>query len=137
MKFYIGVLSLLILLGCQDRKSKYVLDEKSEMAQLMLDMHADLENIQEKIKKGEDLGEFPNDFENIVSAPMTQEAMRTESWESLARTMIEAEKSLYNANPENQEQAYKDAVNTCIACHQAVGCRGPLPKIQKLRWKPD
>lgn len=137
MRFFIVAFCLFLFASCQEKRSKYILDEKSEMAQLMLDMHADFEMIQEKIKKGEDLGEFPNDYEKIVSAPMTQEAMRTESWEVFAKSMIEAEKSLYNAESENQIQAYQDAVNTCIACHQAVGCRGPLPKIRKLHWKPE
>lgn len=136
MKIFTAFLCILFFLSCQDKKSKYVLDEKSEMAKLMLDMHSDLENIQDKIKQNQNIGKFPENYNKIISAPMTQEGMRTESWESLAIAMIEAKKSLYEAQPEFQEQAYKDAVNSCIACHQAVGCRGPIPKIKKLAWKP-
>lgn len=135
MRILIGLLLVLFFISCEDKNSKYVLDEKSEMAQLMLDMHAEMDAVQIKIRNGEDLGSYPEKFDNVVSAAMSNESMREEGWESYAEALIIAEKSLYEASPEAQPQAYKDVVSTCLACHSAVGCSGPIPKIKKLHWK--
>ena len=125
----------LFFTACQEKKSKYVLEEKSEMAQLMLDMHANLDEVQMKIKNGEALGSYPEEFDKVIDAEMTDESMRSESWENFANALIESEKALYKAAPEAQEQAYKNVVNSCLACHTSVGCSGPIPKIKKLSWK--
>lgn len=136
MRFLLVLGFTLFFSACQEKKSKYFLDEKSEMAQLMLDMHTQLDEAQIKIKNGETLGSYPEEFDKIIDAEMTDESMRTESWENFANALIESEKALYNAAPEEQEQAYKNVVNSCLACHTSVGCSGPIPKIKKLSWKP-
>lgn len=136
MRILLSLSFIFLITSCHEKKSKYVLDEKSEMAQLMLDMHASLDEVQLKIKNGENLGDYPKEFDKVIDAEMTDESMRSESWESFAITLIESEKALYNAVPEEQEQAYKNVVNSCLACHTSVGCSGPIPKIKKLSWKP-
>lgn len=136
MRILLSLSFIFLITSCHEKKSKYVLDEKSEMAQLMLDMHASLDEVQLKIKNGENLGDYPKEFDKVIDAEMTDESMRSESWESFAITLIESEKALYNAAPEEQEQAYKNVVNSCLACHTSVGCSGPIPKIKKLSWKP-
>ena len=134
MKIILCLFLVLFLVSCE-KKNKFAIEEKSEMAQLMLAMHSEMVAVQVKIKAGEDLGKYPEKFDNVVSAPMTDESMREESWESYAQTLIAAEKSLYQAKPEEQQQAYKDVVSSCLACHTSVGCAGPIPKIKKLHWK--
>ncbi|MDG4945446.1 hypothetical protein NMK71_03385 [Weeksellaceae bacterium KMM 9713] len=136
MRILLSLSFILLISSCQEKKSKYVLDEKSEMAQLMLYMHASLDEVQLKIKNGENLGDYPEEFDKVIDAEMTDESMRSGSWESFANALIESEKALYNAAPEEQEQAYKNVVNSCLACHTSVGCSGPIPKIKKLSWKP-
>lgn len=111
------------------------MDEKSEMAQMMLDMHTDLKEIQTQIKSGEDLGDYPEHYNGFATLKMTDESMREEGFEAYAKQLIESEKALYSADIQNQEQAYKKVVNNCLACHTTIGCRGPIPKIKKLRWK--
>jgi cytochrome c553 len=136
MKIFIALTFILLIISCDNNNSsKYVLEEKSQMAQLMLDMHSEMEEIQVKIKKGEDLGQYPSKYDEIVTAEMTDESMRDESWGAYANAVIEAKKNLYEAAPEEKEQAYQDVVNSCIACHTSVGCSGPIPKINKLHWK--
>ena len=136
MRILLSLSFIFLITSCHEKKSKYVLDEKSEMAQLMLDMHASLDEVQLKIKNGENLGDYPEEFDKVIDAQMTDESMRSESWESFANALIESEKALYNAAPEEQEKAYKNVVNSCLACHTSVGCSGPIPKIKKLSWKP-
>ncbi|MDG4950526.1 hypothetical protein NLM59_06295 [Weeksellaceae bacterium KMM 9724] len=136
MRILLSLSFILLISSCQEKKSKYVLDEKSEMAQLMLDMHASLDEVQLKIKNGENIGDYPEEFDKVIDAEMTDESMRSDSWESFANALIESERALYNAAPEEQEQAYKNVVNSCLACHTNVGCSGPIPKIKKLSWKP-
>ena len=127
---------MMFFFSCQEEKNKYQLDPKSEMAQQMLDMHEDLKEIQQKIKSGEDLGEYTNDYDNFVELEMTQEHMRKEGFEAYALALLESEKLLYEAEtPEAQKLAYDRVVNNCLACHQAVACTGPIPKIKKLAWK--
>lgn len=136
MRLLIGFLGIFLILSCTQKKSKFVLDEKSEMAQLMLDMHTTLDTLQVKIKNNEDLGDFPENYEHIIDAPMTDESMRDENWETYATALLESQKALYKAQPEEQEEAYKKVISSCLACHTTVGCSGPIPKIEKLHWKP-
>lgn len=135
MKFIYLILAFIFLFSCQ-KKSKYQLDPKSEMAQRMLDMHDDLKQIQEKIKEGKDLGNYPQKYQDFASLEMTQENMRKDGFEAYAMALLESEKLLYATDsPEEQKKAYQQVVNNCLACHQAVACTGPIPKIKKLAWK--
>ena len=138
MRFFLTFFSIcFFLFSCSEDKShrKYVLKEKSEMAQMMLDMHSNLAEIQKKIKSGEDLGNFPAEYANLPVVDMTDESMRAEGFEAYALHLIASEKELFEAEtPQAQETAYKNVVNSCINCHTNVGCKGPIPKIEKLRW---
>lgn len=102
----------------------------------MLDMHEDLKNIKEKIKAGEELGDYPDRYNDFAALEMTKESMRKEGFEAYALALLESEKQLYEARSEEEKvNAYKQVVNNCLACHEAVACTGPIPKINKLRWK--
>lgn len=129
---FLLILSLFIL-SCSEKKNKYAVDEKSEMAQLMVDMHANLLEVQEKIKANEKLE--PKIHDEILTATFTAEHFDAEGFEGYAKSLIEAEKALYDENQTDKKTAYQNVVNSCVACHSTIACRGPLPKIKKLRWK--
>lgn len=134
MKKYFFIFILISVVSCE-KQSKYAIDQKSEMAQRMLDMHEDLKLLQSKIKSGEDIGVFPEKYNDFAVLEMTDESMREKGFEAYALALLESEKELYNAAPENRKQAYQQVVNNCLACHETIGCRGPIPKIKKLAWK--
>ncbi|GAA0874157.1 hypothetical protein GCM10009118_05650 [Wandonia haliotis] len=111
-------------------KKKFEMHESSEMASLMRQMHHINMQLKERISAGEDLGEFPESFERILEAAMTEGHVKDEFFITHAESFLESQRAIY-ANPEQAEDLYNKAVASCIECHQ-VKCTGPIPKIQQL-----
>ena len=65
---------LFTLVSCSEKKEEKIfeLHEVSEMASLMKQMAHINDQLKERILKGEDLGEFPKNFEKILTASMTK-----------------------------------------------------------------
>ncbi|MDO5509370.1 MAG: hypothetical protein Q4F57_01610 [Weeksellaceae bacterium] len=111
---------------------KFEEHQTSELAQLMRDMHQDMLHVRDQIQDGQPLPEYTPRYTHITSAAMTQEHMRTDAFEAYAQQILQIEKEMYQAAPEQQRAHYQTLVQNCIACHQAIGCTGPITKIKKL-----
>lgn len=134
------------LLSCQNKseqvtvsedseKKSFEMYEFSEMAILMEQMYVDNERLKNKIKEGEDLGEFPEHFMKIHGAVMTDPSENDVFFKEQAELFLKAQKQIYE-DPERAENHYNDMVNQCINCHQ-VKCGGPIPRIKKLYLNTD
>ncbi|GLB53861.1 hypothetical protein NBRC110019_29020 [Neptunitalea chrysea] len=108
--------------------------EMSEMAALMEKMHKEHAVVKEKIKKGDSIGEIPEFYYEIYSATFTDNKDNDENFKKWAKLYINAEENLYSATYNNKTDAFNNAVNVCIQCHQQK-CGGPIPRIKKLLIK--
>lgn len=141
MKKYL-FLGLLTLGSCKKSETSDVTQDKeetksfemyemSEMALLMEQMYVDHMHLKNKIMEGEDLGSFPDYLSKLHSSVMTDETDRDVFFEEQSALFEAAHKAIYNATTENKKDAYNNAVQACITCHE-VKCSGPIPKIKKL-----
>lgn len=112
------------------KKKEFDMYKSSEMASLMRQMHHINTQLKERIQSGEELGEFPESFERILEASMTDNQAMDEFFTSHAQTFLESQRRIY-ANPDNAKEMYNAAVESCLECHR-VKCAGPIPKIEKL-----
>jgi|SRR5690606_8794246 cytochrome c553 len=112
------------------KKKKFEMYEMSEMAALMEQMYKDNENLKERIKNGEKIGEFPSHFMKIHGAVMTDKQENDEFFKQQAARFIKTQQLIYD-DPENAKKHFNDGVNACISCHQ-VKCTGPIERIKKL-----
>lgn len=112
------------------KKKEFEMYKSSEMASLMRQMHHINTQLKERIQSGEELGEFPESFERILEASMTDNQVMDEFFTSHAQTFLESQRRIY-ANPENAKETFNSAVESCLECHR-VKCAGPIPKIEKL-----
>jgi len=115
------------------KKKEFDMYKSSEMASLMRQMHHINTQLKERIQSGEELGEFPESFERILEASMTDNQVMDEFFKSHAQTFLESQRRIY-ANPENAKEMYNAAVESCLECHR-VKCAGPIPKIEQLLIK--
>lgn len=137
MKYY-AILLILILFSCTQQKESqeekvFEIHEVSEMASLMKQMAHINEQLKERINNGEDLGEFPSNFENILTASMTKNQEMDEFFKQHAELFLETQKAIYN-NPENAKEYYNISIDACIKCHEEK-CPGPISRINKLKIK--
>ena len=109
----------------------FEMHEVSEMASLMKQMVHINEQLKERIKNGEDLGEFPKNFEKILSASMTKNQEMDAFFKEHAALFLEAQHNIYD-NPENAKEFYNLSIDACIKCHEEK-CPGPISRIQKLK----
>ena len=140
MKLITGVFLLLILWSCSQSpaeevkvKKEFEMYKTSEMASLMRQMHHINLQLKDKINAGEDLGDFPESFEQILVASMTDNKAMDDFFNSHATSFLESQRKIYD-NPSQAKNLFNEAVELCIACHQ-VKCAGPIPKIEKLYIK--
>ena len=139
MRFnYVFLFLTLVLLGCKEmqeeepkEKEALIMVEASEMAQLMNEMYAFNESIKQPIIDGSLSTTYPEKFNNIHSAVLTDASDRDLSFESFSKLFIEAQKQLFEAPQEELISRYNNAINACISCHN-VKCVGPIPRIKKL-----
>jgi cytochrome c553 len=144
MKKYLLLVLLTGLFSCQDRvvesdsssrnkdieKKDFKMYEMSEMALLMEQMYVDNKRLKSQIIAGEPLGDYPNHFEKIHTALLTDDSDRDTFFNLQAQEFLTAYRMIF----EDQEQSkanFNAAVNACISCHE-VKCGGPIPRIKKL-----
>jgi len=111
-------------------KKEFDMYTTSEMASLMRQMHHINTQLKEKILTGEELGEFPESFERILEASMTDNQVMDDFFSSHAVSFLDAQRSIYQ-NPEQAKDLFNGMVESCLECHR-VKCAGPIPKIEKL-----
>lgn len=112
---------------------KFEMYEMSEMAMLMEQMYVDNQRLKERIKSGDTIGEFPNHFEKIHSAVMTDPEENDDFFKEKAADFIKAQELIYK-DPKNAQKHFNEGVDACIQCHQ-VKCAGPIARIKKLYIK--
>jgi uncharacterized protein YktA (UPF0223 family) len=136
-KLVITFASLTLFFSCGTESEAPVKEKKefdmyktSEMASLMRQMHHINSQLKEKIANGEELGEFPESFERILEASMTDNQVMDEFFKSHAQSFLDAQRAIY-AKPEQAKELFNGMVESCLECHR-VKCAGPIPKIEKL-----
>lgn len=134
---YLLLVFTLVLLGCKksqeepEEKQALIMAERSEMALLMNEMYAFNESIKQQIVDGALSTSYPEKFDNIHSAVLTDPSARDLNFESFSKLFLEAQKELFESPQEELITRYNKAINVCISCHN-VKCVGPIPRIKKL-----
>ncbi|PTM10786.1 MAG: hypothetical protein DA407_03055 [Bacteroidetes bacterium] len=137
---YLLILLTLVLLGCKNNHEEpkenveLIMAERSEMAFLMNEMYAFNESIKQQIIEGTLSTSYPDKFDNIHSAVLTNPSVRDLNFESFSKLFLEAQKELFESPQEELITRYNNAINACISCHN-VKCVGPIPRIKKLLIK--
>lgn len=103
--------------------------EMSEMASLMEQMYAYNTQLKERVLNNEGLGSYPEKFDKLHSAILTEASDRDAFFNEQAYKFIAAQKAIYEVD-EPKEQ-FNQMVNQCLECH-AKKCGGPIPRIKKL-----
>jgi len=106
----------------------------SEMALLMEDMYKELKEIRPEVISGNEIGQFPEKFNQIHSAEMTSSFERTVEFEQFTELLLHNFNQLYKAKSDSSRiEIYDNTVKTCVSCHKSdAGCMGPVPRIEKL-----
>jgi hypothetical protein len=145
MKKSLLLISIFFFLSCNKTTDKtecktsnksskeFEMYQMSEMAALMESMYVENEKLKERIKRGDNIGQFPSHFLNIHKAVMTDESDNDQFFKEQATLFIKAQEMIYK-DPKNAKQHFNDGINACVSCHQ-VKCGGPIPKIKKLYIK--
>lgn len=137
---YLFILLFLALLGCKNtqeepkEKVELIMAERSEMALLMNEMYAFNESIKQQIIEGTLSTSYPDKFDNIHSAVLTNPSARDLNFESYSKLFLEAQKQIFESPQEELITRFNNSINACISCHN-VKCVGPIPRIKKLLIK--
>jgi hypothetical protein len=150
MKRIVVLFAILLLVSCQSKENKtadkavctadsktnddgFKMYQMSEMGALMEQMYLDNQRLKDRIIKGDTIGKFPQHFERIHQAVMTDGKDRDAFFEDQAQKFIIAQEQIYK-DPKNAKAHFNKGVDACIQCHQQK-CGGPIPKIKKLYIK--
>ena len=111
------------------------LDQPSELAQIMRDMHEEATNRKNSLEQGQlDLTLSESLFSMITAHP-TKPHMKGEGFEPYAKSFIGIYNQIHGAEEIGvQIQAHNNMVDACIACHTQF-CDGPISRIEKLYVK--
>lgn len=140
LSYLLIVFLVLIVFGCkinqeeQKEKKVLVMTKTSEMALLMNEMYAYNESIKQQIIEVNLNNSYPQRFDNIHSAVLTNPSVRDFNFESFSKQYLEAQKQVFESPQEELTVSYNNAINACISCHN-VKCVGPIPRIKKLLIK--
>jgi cytochrome c556 len=107
----------------------------SEMALLMEKMYEELNSKRDAVIEGNEIGEYPKEFNKIHTAKLSDGFDRNEEFMRFSDMYLKNLKALYDASPndENRKAFYNNVVNSCITCHKSdAGCMGPVSRIGKL-----
>lgn len=110
-------------------KSAFKMYEMSEMASLMEQMYAYNTQLKERVLNNEDLGSYPQKFDKLHSAILTEASDRDAFFNEQAYKFIAAQKAIYEVD--EPKKKFNQMVNQCLECH-AKKCGGPIPRIKKL-----
>ncbi len=145
-KFFSICLLFVVLLGCT--KKVEISEEKiphekpettgfemykmSEMALLMEQMYAYNNHLRDRIIAKENIGEYPEHFDKIHTAVLTDASDRDLFFDTQAAAFLKTQKDIFENK--NTVESFNKMVNSCIACHQKK-CGGPIERIKKLYIK--
>ncbi len=116
------------------KKEALIMYKSSEMALLMRDMFQTNLKLKKAIIQQDSIGIFPQRFEKIHQATLTDPSDRTASFNSFSKAYILNHQEIYKLPSQERKEQFNTMVNTCIACHETT-CVGLIPKIKKLVLK--
>ena len=133
--FFLAILTF----GCNTTAKETVVEEKkelimaksSEMANLMNEMYAYNEAIKQQILNGELKSTYPERFNNIHTAVLTDNNDRDDFFKTHSEAFLQSEAAIFNSSQDSLIHSYNNAINACITCHTKK-CTGPIPRIKKL-----
>ena len=108
------------------------LDQPSELAQIMRDMHEEATNRKNSLEKGQLDPTISETLFSMITAQPTKPHMKGEGFEPYAKSFIGIYNQIHGAEEVGvQIQAHNNMVDACIACHTQF-CDGPISRIEKL-----
>ena len=134
------ILGLITLVSCggpeQETAPKQTwtpeLDQPSELAQIMRDMHEEATNRKNSLEQGQLDPTLSETLFSMITAHPTKPHMKGEGFEPYAKSFIGIYNQIHSAEEINvQIQAHNNMVDACIACHTQF-CDGPISRIEKL-----
>jgi hypothetical protein len=137
------ILGLITLVSCggpeQETAPKQTwtpeLDQPSELAQIMRDMHAEATNRKHSLEQGQLDPTLSETLFSMITANPTKPHMKGEGFEPYAKSFIGIYNQIHGAEEIGvQIQAHNNMVDACIACHTQF-CDGPISRIEKLYVK--
>jgi len=137
------ILGLITLVSCggpeQESAPKQTwtpeLDQPSELAQIMRDMHEEATNRKNSLEQGQLDPTLSETLFSMITAHPTKPHMKGEGFEPYAKSFIGIYNQIHSAEEiDVQIQAHNNMVDACIACHTQF-CDGPISRIEKLYVK--
>ena len=137
------ILGLITLVSCggpeQETAPKETwtpeLDQPSELAQIMRDMHKEATNRKHSLEQGQLDPTLSETLFSMITAHPTKPHMKGEGFEPYAKSFIGIYNQIHGAEEVGvQIQAHNNMVDACIACHTQF-CDGPISRIEKLYVK--
>jgi len=111
------------------------LDEPSELAQIMQDMHEEATKRKASLESGVLDTTLSETLFAMITAQPTKPHMTGEGFEPYAKSFIGIYNQIHVAEKvDDQIQAHNNMVDACIACHNQF-CNGPISRIEKLYVK--
>ena len=134
------ILGLITLVSCGGPKQESApkktwtpeLDQPSELAQIMRDMHEEATNRKNSLEQGQLDPTLSETLFSMITAHPTKPHMKGEGFEPYAKSFIGIYNQIHSAEEiDVQIQAHNNMVDACIACHTQF-CDGPISRIEKL-----
>lgn len=111
------------------------LEEPSELAQIMQDMHEEATKRKASLESGVLDATLSETLFAMITAQPTKPHMTGEGFEPYAKSFIGIYNQIHGAEKvDDQIQAHNNMVDACIACHNQF-CNGPISRIEKLYVK--
>jgi cytochrome c553 len=108
------------------------MDEPSELAQIMRDLHE--EGLQRKVslENGELFSGSVDNLLKMIAATPTEPHMKGPAFEPHALAFNASYAAIQSASTVNQQiDAHNNLVKSCVACHTKF-CQGPISRIELL-----
>tara|TARA_B100000927_G_scaffold117469_1_gene95024 strand:- start:1968 stop:2408 length:441 start_codon:yes stop_codon:yes gene_type:complete len=135
-----SILGLIILASCSGPEQQMTpkqnwtpkLNQPSELALIMRDMHEESTNRKNSLEQGQLDPTLSETLFSMITAHPTKPHMKGEGFEPYAKSFIGIYNQIHGAKEVGvQIQAHNNMVDACIACHTKF-CDGPISRIEKL-----
>lgn len=108
------------------------MDQPSELASIMRELHDEAKQRKSTLEKGELAEANSQLIFKMITAEPTEPHMVGPAFEPHAQAFIASYGQLNTAtNIASQIDAHNNLVKSCVACHMNF-CQGPIPRIEKL-----
>lgn len=138
------LISFFLLTSCNEVKESTVVEKSeslqkdndfemykmTELALLMEQMYAYNIQLRSRIIDQDSLGDYPEAFDKIHTAEMTDPSENDVFFQEQAKLYISSQKAIYS-DPNQAKENFNAMVQSCLNCH-IKKCGGPIPRIKKL-----